>query len=96
MTRNTGFCTKTIKIGNRTNRSLKRSEYVRIYFSNSPEITVENGFKLSQRLSQTMWKHMRFFVRQNCPIVLEWPVNPNQRQLVTCNGKAASIIVLQF
>ena len=68
----------------------------KLFFSNSPEITVENGFKLSQRLSQTMWKHMRFFVRQNCPIVLEWPVNPNQRQLVTCNGKAASIIVLQF
>ena len=69
---------------------------MRIYFSNNPGITVENEFKLSQRLSQTMWKHMRFFVRQNCPIVLEWPVNPNQRQLVTCNGKAASIIVLQF
>ena len=67
-----------------------------IFLICSPEITVENGFKLSQRLSQTMWKHMRFFVRQNCPIVLEWPVNPNQRQLVTCNGKAASIIVLQF
>ena len=63
---------------------------------NNLGITAENGFKLSQRLSQTMWKHMRFFVRQNCPIVLEWPVNPNQRQLVTCNGKAASIIVLQF
>ena len=93
MNRNTGFCTKIIKLGNRL---LERSEYVRIFFHYSPEITVENEFKLSQRLSQTMWKHMRFFVRQNCPIVLEWPVNPNQRQLVTCNGKAASIIVLQF
>ena len=84
-----GFALKLFKLLG--NRSLKWIEYVRIFFLNSPGISVENGFKLSQRLNQTMWKHMRFFVRQNCPIVLEWPVNPNQRQLVTCNGKAASI-----